>query len=147
MFIKKLDCGYSRQIFDIEQKAQSFPWTLNAIEEVFKYPYYTVLGAFDGEQLCGFIIFDEIAGESNIHDLAVMPVHQNKGIGGLLLNRYIKQITGHGISRSLLEVRISNASARHLYDKLNYKQIAIRKNYYRTASLEKEDAVIMENRL
>ena len=68
MFIKKLDCGYSRQIFDIEQKAQSFPWTLNAIEEVFKYPYYTVLGAFDGEQLCGFIIFDEIGRGTATYD-------------------------------------------------------------------------------
>lgn len=146
MKIKRLGLESVDSIYEIEQKTQISPWSRESIADVFNYSYYTVLGAYDGaEHLCGFIIFDEIAGESNLHDIAVAPSCQNKGIGSILLSSYLDMLKLHGISRSILEVRVSNDPARHLYGKFNYTEIAIRKNYYKTKGPHKEDAVIMEN--
>ena len=40
----------------------------------------------------------------------------------------------------MLEVRVSNTSARQLYAKLGFEQVGLRKNYYRNP---KEDAMIL----
>ena len=45
-----------------------------------------------------------------------------------------------GILRYTLEVRVSNASAIHLYEKLGFRAVGIRKNFYDNP---KEDAMIM----
>ena len=48
-----------------------------------------------------------------------------------------------GCSRVLLEVREDNAAARHLYDRLGFEQVAVRRGYYGPG----RDAVVMRLRL
>ena len=47
------------------------------------------------------------------------------------------------VQRFFLEVRASNVAAHSLYQKWQFKQISIRKNYYRTQAIEREDALVM----
>jgi ribosomal-protein-alanine N-acetyltransferase len=48
-----------------------------------------------------------------------------------------------GASSFTLEVRVSNASAIHLYEKLGFQSVGIRKNFYEKPT---EDAMIMWKR-
>lgn len=142
MEIKEVDPSLIDQMVYIEQEAQIKPWSKNLLQSCYNYDYYTILGAFDeSQELIGFLIFDEIAKDSNIQEFSVLPSYQNKGVGTALLNKYFELLHSHQMERSLLEVRAQNIKARSLYKKFNYKEIAIRKNYYAAPT---EDAIIME---
>ena len=58
-----------------------------------------------------------------------------------MLSEAMRQVEQSGVKRIMLEVRESNKSAIHLYEKLGYRHIHRRKAYY---SNPKEDALIME---
>ena len=62
--------------------------------------------------------------------------HRNKGIGTNLIKKLIATSDNKPI---ILEVSDKNKNAINLYEKLNFKNIAIRKNYYKDS-----DAIIMK---
>ena len=43
----------------------------------------------------------------------------------------------------ILEVRASNKIAQRLYQQWQFEQISLRKNYYRTQTSQREDALIL----
>ena len=57
-----------------------------------------------------------------------------------MLERLMELGKARGILRYTLEVRVSNATAIHLYEKLGFHFVGIRKNFYDSP---KEDAMIM----
>lgn len=65
--------------------------------------------------------------------------YQNLGIATLLLNDIIKKCKDLNLSNIFLEVRKYNTSAIKLYEKVGFKKISERKNYYLDNS---EDALI-----
>lgn len=94
-------------------------------------------------KLIGYIssIFD---GEMiSIENFCVDNDCQNKGIGSSLLNELLKDCYNENpneIIGAILEVRKSNSRAIHVYEKLGFKTIHIRKNYYS----DNEDALVMQ---
>ncbi len=92
-----------------------------------------------GEKLLmGYIIATDIADESELLRIAVADKFKRMGVGKNLMQIYKTDLQGH-CDKFLLEVRASNAEAKALYEKLEYKEISIRKDYY---SNPKEDACI-----
>ena len=59
----------------------------------------------------------------------------------MLVEELIKSAAERGVTNIFLEVRASNASAIHLYEKYGFRQISVRKGYY-TKPLE--DALVMK---
>lgn len=88
----------------------------------------------DKGYICGIFI----AGEYEILRFYIRPQYRNQGIGQQLLKK-VQQ--ANDIQRIILEVRASNANARHLYQKLGFHIIHCRPNYYHHPV---EDALIME---
>ncbi|MEX2963640.1 ribosomal protein S18-alanine N-acetyltransferase [Microbulbifer sp. TYP-18] len=80
--------------------------------------------------------------QAEILDLAVVPAWRRRGIAQALLHRLLGQLPAE-VGRVLLEVRASNAPARHLYQALGFAQDGVRKRYYPTADGDREDAVLM----
>lgn len=145
MNIVVLDKTFVDQIVAIEQKAQIEPWSLSVVNDLFEHSYYTILGAVNAQGfLAGYLVFNMIFEVSELQNIAVAPEYQGKKIGSELMKTYIDILLEQKSERSLLEVRISNTVAISLYNKYNYKQIAIRKNYYKTADNGRENAIIME---
>ncbi|KGK42850.1 hypothetical protein LH51_04125, partial [Nitrincola sp. A-D6] len=55
-----------------------------------------------------------------------------QGLGRILLQQILDNLSEQGVARLLLEVRASNAAAIALYQCCDLQQDAIRKDYYET---------------
>ncbi len=68
---------------------------------------------------------------------------QNRGIGQRMLEELIARGEAEGIEAFTLEVRVSNSSAIHVYEKFGFKSEGIRPGFYEKP---REDALIMWRR-
>lgn len=87
------------------------------------HPAAFALLAFDGGLAVGaavcFVGFSTFAARPlvNIHDLAVLPSHRSRGIGGRLLEAVERRARALGACRVTLEVGEANQGARRLYER------------------------------
>lgn len=90
--------------------------------------------------ILGFIILWLIVDEIHIANFAVLPKHQNQGIGTALVTRGLVSAWEEGARVSFLEVRAGNKNAIHIYQNIGFEKAGIRKNYYQD---NHEDALLM----
>ena len=88
----------------------------------------------------GFIVWQTICDEMELHLIATVPKFRRQGVARALLAQMFQAARHQQISRILLEVRVSNVVAQTLYTQFGFHEIALRKRYYNNT----EDAVIME---
>lgn len=80
----------------------------------------------ENKEVKGFLLINNLVGEIEILDIAVLPQNRNKNIGFKLCDYVINL---HKKS-CFLEVSCDNDPAIALYNKLNFKITGTRKNYY-----------------
>ena len=85
----------------------------------------------------------DAAGEGNIMNIAVAMPYRLKGVGSRLLCALLDRGRGRGIRDFTLEVRMTNAPAIHMYEKMGFRTEGIRRGYYEQP---REDALIMWKR-
>lgn len=85
--------------------------------------------ARNGDEPVGFALARMIAGEAELLLLAVKRSSQKKGVGRLLLDRFMSIAATKGARRLHLEVRDGNHALR-LYSDAGFSKIGRRKNYY-----------------
>lgn len=90
-------------------------------------------------KIIGYISFSYVI-DIEIEAIVIKKDFQRLGLGTLLLNFVFEFAKTNNIENIFLEVRISNTPARKLYDKCDFKEINIRKNYYNDTN---EDAIIL----
>lgn len=78
--------------------------------------------------------------DAHITTIAVHPIYRGRGVGELLLVQCIDRALEIGAERMTLEVRVSNAIAKQLYEKYQFDVQGRRSRYY---SDNGEDADIM----
>ena len=71
---------------------------------------------------------------ADILNIGINPNNQRKGYGGLLMSYLYKELKNRLIEEVFLEVRESNQSAISFYLNQGFKEISIRKNYYKSNS-------------
>lgn len=71
------------------------------------------------------------AGEGELLRIAVAPTARRQGHARALLLASEKALRAEGITELFLEVRISNAPARALYEAMGWRPQGLRKRYYR----------------
>jgi ribosomal-protein-alanine N-acetyltransferase len=94
------------------------------------------------EQVNGFLVAREVAGESEILNLAVHPDYRRRGVAAALLDHGMDHAQSQGAARCFLEVRRSNTTAIHFYRSHNFWPTGIRPCYY---SHPKEDAILLSH--
>ena len=122
----------------LDQQTNPHPWTANQFQAAHQPPIRTLLIAEHDQQIIGYIAWQHIQDEIELHLIATAPTHRRQGIASQLLQQLIATARQHR-ARIILEVRASNHIAQALYRKHQFAPIATRKNYYGN-----EDAVIME---
>ena len=127
-------------VTQIEKMVQSHPWTQKQFEESIVSYQSTVIEA-QGE-VVGFCILQPVLDEANLLLMAIHPSQQGKGLGYQLLDQSIAMLKNDPV-QIFLEVRESNQAAIALYEKADFHQIDLRKNYYPLAKGGREHAVIM----
>jgi ribosomal-protein-alanine N-acetyltransferase len=105
-----------------------------------------VLVVEQNEDTCGFIIYTQLLDEGAIHNIAVSPAYQRRGMARTLLAEVLKVFARDGAIRALLEVRASNTAAQSLYSSFGFELDAVRKNYYPSKGT-REDALLMSKPL
>lgn len=141
ILIRKANESDSEQICEMEEKFFSKNSSLEeikgqiALEDV----YYFV--AVIGKKIIGYLSAKAVLDEVDLWYIAVEPSYRNQGIGSQLMMEFMTLMNLAGIQKITLEVRRGNQSAIHLYEKYKFKEISIRKDYYRNPI---EDAVILQ---
>lgn len=93
----------------------------NLVQGLAEHPAATVLLALQGDEPIGVAVcvwsFSTFAGQPsvNIHDLAVLPEHQGRGVGRSLLGDVERRARERGCAKITLEVHDSNEGAKRLY--------------------------------
>jgi ribosomal-protein-alanine N-acetyltransferase len=124
----------------IEQKAYPTPWSRSMFASELAKPTSICLGAFEGEDLVGYVINSRYVDAWHVMNVAVDPEHQRRGIAAALLERLFDLTRDDERRGYTLEVRVSNEDAIRLYERLGFESRGIRRGYYTD---NREDALIM----
>lgn len=128
------------QVLAIERACFSRPWT----REQFTEDLYndllslTVAQGEDGAVL-GYGEVRTVLDEGTLEKIAVAPAFRRQGVAEAILGAYLRSGAAH-LAFLTLEVRAGNAPAIALYEKLGFRVVGRRKNYYREL---REDALLM----
>lgn len=128
----------------IDAAGNPSPWSERQFLEAVENPADTVCVCERGGEICGFAVWREICGESELHLIAAAPACRRQGIASKLLAYWFQTASSQGVSRLLLEVRAGNAAAIGLYRKYGFIETGRRKNYYPLPEGGYEDAILME---
>ena len=138
--IRRLSLGDLSEIEEIEQRAYKTPWSRSMFASEIAKGTSVCLGAFEGDQLVGYIVNSRYVDAWHVMNLVVRPEHRRQGIATRLLGALF-ELAGDDERRGFtLEVRVSNAAAIQLYETLGFEPQGIRRGYYTD---NREDALIM----
>ena len=118
-------------IKDIENSFINYEYINN---EYNNNPFFKLL-VIEEDSIIGYLYYSDIYERIEINQIEVIPSSRNKGYGTKLL-KYLIDNTDKSIT---LEVRIDNEPAISLYKKFDFKEVALRKNYYNGI-----DGILME---
>jgi [ribosomal protein S18]-alanine N-acetyltransferase len=138
--IRALTLGDLGSIEQIEKRAYRTPWSRSMFASELGKPTSICLGAFEGEQLIGYIVNSRYVDAWHVMNVAVDPDFQRRGIASSLLGRLFELTAGDEKRGYTLEVRVSNSDAIRLYERLGFEGHGVRRGYYTD---NREDALIM----
>jgi ribosomal-protein-alanine N-acetyltransferase len=131
-------------VIAIEREVFLFPWTRGNFSDSVNAGYHCLV-LDQGGQLFGYGVMTAGADEAHLLTLSIAIESQRKGWGERLLRHFI-QIARDLQARSMfLDVRVSNVAAARLYERMGFRKVGRRRDYY-PAMGGREDSVIMELR-
>jgi ribosomal-protein-alanine N-acetyltransferase len=138
--IRALRLADLTEVEEIERRAYPTPWSRSMFASELGKPTSICLGAFEGDQLVGYVVNSRYVDAWHVMNVAVDPAFQGRGIATQLLERLFELTAHDGRDGYTLEVRVSNANAIRLYEKLGFEARGLRRGYYTD---NREDALIM----
>ncbi len=120
----------ANSIASLEKDSFSEPWSYEQIcDEIKKNDVVFLTAKKDGAVL-GYISGQMILDEFYISNIAVDVNFRKIGIASRLLERLIEIVKSKNAAFITLEVRESNSAARSLYEKFDFINLGVRKNFY-----------------
>jgi len=135
------------QVHAIECAAYPFPWSLGNFADCLTSGYLCEV-LLEDDTLKGYSVVASMVDEAHVLNCCVAPEAQGRGLGRQMMQHLMSGLpdmlgSGHGpLTSLLLEVRLSNAAAIHLYTDLGFCEIGRRRDYYPTAD-GREEALVM----
>ena len=128
-------------IDEIERASYPTPWSRAMFVAELQKPSSLALGAYrETGELAGYLVVSRYVDAWHVMNVAVAPEFRRRGIGRALLERLFEVTGGDSRRGYTLEVRVSNADAIRLYERLGFEARGIRRGYYTD---NREDALIM----
>lgn len=127
----------------IESESFTTPWSAKDFRDLLARDYCMYLVALADGEIAGCCGLTNICQEGNIDNVVVAERFRNRGIAFAMLKELIAMGEEAGIRAFTLEVRVGNAAAIHLYEKLGFVSEGIRPGFYEKPT---EDASIMWRR-
>jgi ribosomal-protein-alanine N-acetyltransferase len=140
MEIIRMNEAHVAQIAALETLCFSDAWSEKSIASELTNELSLWLVAVDGDTVAGYIGSQTVLGWADMMNLCVSPDYRRQGIGEALTAELERQLKENGATCLTLEVRVSNAPAIALYEKMGFKQVGKRPRYYEKP---REDALIL----
>ncbi len=145
----------SRTVARLEQEIFGTPWSEQTVEESIRKAAsgirkeeegrssaaYGAFGICLGEELCGYLFSMAVAGEGELHRIAVRKEYRRLGLAGKLMEQFLEWLSRENCDSAFLEVRAGNEAAVSLYRKAGFSEIGRRRAYYKNPT---EDALILK---
>lgn len=133
-------------VMEIEEVVCEFPWSATIYSDCIRVGYSCFVLEREPEEgrvpeILGYGLLSIAAGEAHVLNICIKPSVQHQGLGYRMMLHLIQTAKDLGAYRIYLEVRLSNAYAIALYEKLAFTTIGERKDYY-PATHGREDAKV-----
>jgi len=128
------------KVVAIEKASMPSPWSKELFEEELKRSQANYFVIEEDGALAGYVGYWEAPQEAHIITVAMAPAFRKRGLGKRMMDHFLAYAAQKGARLATLEVRESNLAGRRLYEKCDFRMVAIRKKYY---SDNQEDAVVM----
>ena len=133
------------EVLEIERES------FNAAEALNRYVFESVLEIYPelfivadcGGAVVGFVVGVAEGDLCHLIDIAVKPDLRHRGLGEKLMEAFELKCSSLGLSRAILEVKVTNTPAMNLYVKRGFRPVTTIKGYYPDGT----DALIMEKTL
>ena len=141
--LRRLTIADLGDIERIERSAYPTPWSRSMFAGELAKPSSISLGAVDADEefaLVGYLIISRYVDAWHVMNVAVDPPYRRGGVATTMLEELFRLTEGDGRRGYTLEVRVSNASAIALYERLGFHATGVRRGYYTD---NREDALVM----
>jgi ribosomal-protein-alanine N-acetyltransferase len=126
-------------ILEIEKESFPHPWTSEMLLSSAKNNAVTFKVLTENKNVVGYYIISTISDETEVIEIAVRTQFRRKNWGKFMLADILKEAIAKKSKFIFLEARKSNTPALNLYKSFGFKEIVIRKNYYKI-----EDAILLK---
>ncbi|MBK5205616.1 MAG: ribosomal protein S18-alanine N-acetyltransferase [Polaromonas sp.] len=130
----------------VEQSAYEHPWSQGNFADSLKAGYQAQLltaGVPPNVELLGYFVAMKGVDEVHLLNITVAPAHQRQGWAPVMLEALTIWARGQGAQWLWLEVRVSNARAKAVYERYGFGHVGTRRNYYPATAAGREDAFVM----
>jgi ribosomal-protein-alanine N-acetyltransferase len=124
----------------IEALSFPIPWTTDMFVAEMRHDFSRCRVLRDDGRVLGYIVFWLTVDEVQLHQVAVHPDARGRRLGRRLMEAMLGEGRDHGAGSAILEVRVGNAAAIALYERLGFARAGVRRAYYRDND---EDALVM----
>ncbi len=138
--IRELEMGDIEEVSIIEAQSFSMPWSAKDFEQLVSDEKSLYLVAEIDGQVVGCCGVTNVCGEGNINNVVVQEDYRGQGLAYAMMQELLNRGREMGCTEFTLEVRVSNAPAIHVYQKLGFVSEGIRPRFYERPV---EDAMIM----
>ncbi len=142
--LKTLSVADAPMLALLEKECFSCPWSEESFYECLGNDRFYFVGLFESGELIGYGGLVTVLDEGDVANIAVRSDKRGQGHGKTLLTALCQEAKRRGVVYLHLEVRESNAPARHLYENFGFLTDGIRKKYY---TKPQENAVLMTKKL
>ena len=143
--VRRMEAHDLARVMEIEQQSYSMPWTEATFRGLLRRADADLFVAETPQAaLTGYAVFWAVLDQGELGNVAVAPEWRQRGIAHRLLDAVIDRALERGVRELFLEVRVSNSSARQLYQSYDFREVGRRRNYYMEPV---EDALVMRKDL
>lgn len=140
MEIRKMKPDDAPGVASLEEEIFPDPWCERDIFSYICDPLGMCYVAVCDGQVVAYLLGKNIVPEGEIYRIATRKGYRRRGIAYRLLDYAAKCERGKGLECLFLEVRESNIPARNLYTAYGFREVGMRKNYYKDPT---ENAIVM----
>lgn len=141
LVFRKMKMSDIPQIVEIEKEAFTTPWTSAAFENELTSNHFAKYMVMQiDEEIAGYGGMWMVMEEAHVTNIALRQKFRGKKLGERLLSELMQTAAFLGAVRMTLEVRESNYIAQGLYEKMGFRSVGVRRNYYTDNN---ENALIM----
>lgn len=143
LVFRKIEKQDAKALGELANQVFTMPWSENAFAHLAEDKDSIFIVALEDDTLIGGCGLTHIGLEGDIHNVMVTSKYRGRGIATQMMTALLEEGRKQGIEEFTLEVRVSNAAAIKVYEKMGFVSEGIRPRFYEQPV---EDAMIMWKR-